>query len=157
MYQVPYIFLKKNEYQVTHKGQRTSEGNQRGKRRPASSTGGRGQRPIGSAGTAEEAIALGMSWMAGVAPKPHAGSNDGDTAIELLIEVATWSVLVWFGRQRGMKNWVCDGLGTFRGAANGLLCARGHRTSRCGCSGGPVSRGWWISPAKQSTTRLNCE
>ena len=47
------------------------------------------------------------------APKPHAASSDGDTAIELLSKVVTWSVLVWFGRQRGMKNWVCDGLGFF--------------------------------------------
>ena len=70
--------------------------------------GRRGQRPIVSAGTAEEAIVLGTS-----APKPHAGSSDGDTAIELLCEVVTWSVLVWFARQRGMKNWVCDGLVIF--------------------------------------------
>ena len=33
---------------------------------------------------------------------------------------------------------------------------RGHRTSRCGCSGG-VSRKWCISPVKQSTTRLKLE
>ena len=35
-----------------------------------------------SAGTAEEAIAFGTSWVAGAAPKPHTGSRDGDTAIE---------------------------------------------------------------------------
>ena len=104
------IFLKNRK---THKGQRTPEGNRRGERRPASSPGRRGQRPVVSAGTAEEAIALGMSWVAGAAPKPHAGSSDGDTAIELLSEVVTWSVLVWFARQRGMKNWVCDGLVNF--------------------------------------------
>ena len=133
-----------------HKGQRTPEGNQRGERRPASSPGCRGQRPIVSAGTAEEAIALGMSWVAGAAPKPHAGSSNGDTAIEFLSEVVTWSVLVCFSRQRGTKNWVCNGLVIFWGAADGPLCARSRRTSRCGCSGGPVSRGW-VSPVKQPT------
>ena len=43
-----------------------------------------------------------LGW-AGAAPKPHAGSSDGDTAIELRSEVVTWLVLVWFGRQRGRK------------------------------------------------------
>ena len=38
-----------------------------------------------------------LGW-AGAAPKPHAASSDPDTAIELLSEVVTWSVLVWFGR-----------------------------------------------------------
>ena len=38
-----------------------------------------------------------LGW-AGAVPKPHAGNNDGDTAIELLSEVVTWLVLVWFGR-----------------------------------------------------------
>ena len=42
----------------------------------------------------------------------------------------------------------------FLGAADGLLCARGRRTSRYGYSGGPASRKWWISPLNQSTTRL---
>ena len=33
----------------------------------------------------------------GAAPKPHAGSSDGNTAIELLSEVVTWLVpgVVW--------------------------------------------------------------
>ena len=53
-----------------------------------------------------------------------------------------------------MKNWVCDGLVIFRGATDGLLCARGCRTSRSGCSGGPVSWEWWISLLKQSAIRL---
>ena len=53
-----------------------------------------------------------------------------------------------------MKNWVCDGLVFFRGAADGLLCAGGRRTSRCGYSGAPVPRECGISPVKQSTTRL---
>ena len=53
-----------------------------------------------------------LGWV-GAAPKPHAASSDGDTAIELLGEVVTWSVLVWFGRQRGRKSWVCDGLDFF--------------------------------------------
>ena len=97
---------------TTHKGQRTPEGSQRGERWPAS-PGRRGQRPIFSAGTAEEAIALGPSWVAGAGPQPHAGSSDEDTAIERPSEVVTWSVLVWFARRRGMKNWVWDGLVTF--------------------------------------------
>ena len=54
------------------------------------------------------------SWdvlgVAGTAPKPHTCSSDGDTAIALMSEVVTWSLLVLFTRQRGMKNWVCDGL-----------------------------------------------
>ena len=53
-----------------------------------------------------------LGWT-GAAPKPHAASVDADTAIELLSEVVIWSVLVWFGRQKGMKNWVCDGLDFF--------------------------------------------
>ena len=94
-----------------------------------------------------------MSWVVDAAPKPHAGSSDGDTAIEHQGEVMTWSVLVWFTRQRGTKNWICDGLVTFRRAANGLLCARGHRTSRFSA---PLvlSLGNGGSRLKQSTTRL---
>ena len=107
-----------------------------------------------------------LGW-AGAAQKPHAGGSDGDTAIELpskvvkhsseascgqqlrgysdtaielLSEVINCLVLVWFGRQRGMKNWVCDGLDFVLGAVGGLLCARGRRVSRCGPSGGPASR-----------------
>ena len=53
-----------------------------------------------------------LGW-AGAASKPRAASSEVDTAIELLSEVVTWSVLVWFGRQRGMKNWVYDGLDFF--------------------------------------------
>ena len=53
-----------------------------------------------------------LGW-AGAAPKPQAASSDADTAIELICEVVTWSVLVLFGRQIGMKNWVCDGLDFF--------------------------------------------
>ena len=64
------VFKKKNR--ITHKGQRTPEGHQGGERWPASSPGRRGQRPIVSAGTAVEAIALGTPWVAGAAPKPHA-------------------------------------------------------------------------------------
>ena len=60
-----------------------------------SSSGRRGLfQPIVSAGTTEGAIALGASWVAGAAPRPHAGSSDGDTAIEHLSEVVTRSVLV---------------------------------------------------------------
>ena len=44
---------------------------------------------------------------------PHAGSSDGDAGIEVLSKVVTWFVLVWFGRQRGMKNWVNDGADCF--------------------------------------------
>ena len=53
---------------------------------------------------------LGSLGWAGAAPKAHAGSSDGDATIEFLREVVNCLVLVWFGRQRGMKNWVCDGL-----------------------------------------------
>ena len=44
-----------------------------------------------------------LGW-AGAARKPHAGISDGDTTIELLSEVVASLVLVWFGRQRPMKN-----------------------------------------------------
>ena len=37
---------------------------------------------------------LGCLGWADAAPKPHAASSDADTAIELLSEVVTWSVLV---------------------------------------------------------------
>ena len=51
---------------------------------------------------------------AGAIPKPHAASSDPDRAIELLSEVVTGSVHdVWFGRQRVMTDWVCDGLNFF--------------------------------------------
>ena len=58
----------------------------------------------------------------------------------------TWSLLVWFAMQRRMTNLVFDGLLAFVGVAYGLLSARGRRISRGGCSGGPVSQIWWISP-----------
>ena len=54
-------------------------------------------------------ISESLGW-AGAAPKPRAASSGGDTAIELLSDVVTWSVLEWFGRQRGTDNWVYDGL-----------------------------------------------
>ena len=56
---------------------------------------------------------LGSLEWADAAPKPHAASSDTDTAIELLGDVVTWSVLVWLGRRRGLKNWVCDSLDFF--------------------------------------------
>ena len=56
---------------------------------------------------------LGSLGWAGAASKPHAGSSGGDTAMERFSEVVTWLVLLWFGRQRGMKNWVPDGFGCF--------------------------------------------
>ena len=92
-----------------------------------------------------------LGW-AGAAPKPHAGSSDGDTAIELLRELVTLVVLESSGRQRGMKNWVCDGVDCFGGAADGLGCAKGLRRSCCDCSGGPTSRNGDFSPLKQPTT-----
>ena len=49
-----------------------------------------------------------LGWV-GAAPKPRAGSSDGDTATEVLSEVVTCLMLVWFGRLRGKQNWVCDG------------------------------------------------
>ena len=51
-----------------------------------------------------------MSWVPGAAPKPHAGSSNGDVAINCLRGGVTWSVLAGFATQRGMKNWICDGL-----------------------------------------------
>ena len=62
-----------------------------------------------------------LGW-AGAAPKPRAGSSDGDATIDRLSELVTWLMLVWFGGQRGMQNWVCDGPDVFSGAANGLGC-----------------------------------
>ena len=47
---------------------------------------------------------LGPLGWAGAAPKPHAGSSDGDTAIELLSEVVPWLMLVWFVGQTEIKN-----------------------------------------------------
>ena len=94
---------------------------------------------------------LGSLGWASADPKPHTGSSDGDTAIELVSEVVTGLVLVWFGRQRRTTNWVCDGFDFFRGAADGLGCTKGLRRSRCDCSGGPTSRNGGFSPVKQST------
>ena len=108
---------------ITHKGQRTPEGNQRGERRPTSSPWRRGQRPIVSAGTVEEAIALGTSWVAGAAPKPNAGSSDGDTAIELLERSRDPVDARVVSEANRDENWVYDGLVIFVGAADGLLCA----------------------------------
>ena len=71
-----------------------------------------------------------LGW-AGADSKPHTASIDEDPAIELLSEVVTWSVLVWFGRQRGMKNWVCDGLDFFEApcAIYSVLGAVGPRAA----------------------------
>ena len=81
-----------------------------------------------------------LGWV-GAAPKPHAANSDADTAVELLQEVVTWSVLVWFGRQRGMKNWVCDGLDIFEAPwAVYSVLRRDRRASRCSRSGGPAYR-----------------
>ena len=63
---------------------------------------------------------LGSLGWAGAAQKPHAASSDGDTAIELPSEVVTLSVLVWFGRQRGMKGWVYAGHFLRRGERSAL-------------------------------------
>ena len=65
---------------------------------------------------------LGCLGWAGVAPKPHAASNDADTAIKLLSEVVTRSVLMWIGRRRGMKNWVYDGLDFLKRRGRSTLC-----------------------------------
>ena len=92
-----------------------------------------------------------FGWL-GAAPKPHAGSSDGDRAIKRLSEVVTWSVLVWFARPKTDERLGLRRPCIFFGAADGLLCARGRRTSPCCYSGGPVSREWRISPRKQSTT-----
>ena len=63
---------------------------------------------------------LGSLGWAGAAPNPQTGSSDGDTAIELPSEVVTLSVLVWFGRQRGMKGWVYAGHFLRRGERSAL-------------------------------------
>ena len=44
------------------------------------------------------------------------------TAIELLSEVFTWLVLVWFGRQRGMKTGLAAALILFRRRGRSTLC-----------------------------------
>ena len=74
---------------------------------------------------------LGCLGWAGAALKPHAASSDPDTAIEVLSEVVTSSVLVWFGRQSGMKSWVCDGLDFFKApwAVYSVLGAAGPRAA----------------------------
>ena len=94
-----------------------------------------------------------MSWAAGAAPKPHARS-DGGIATDLLIEVVTQSVLVWFARQRGMKKWVCDGLETFLASrvVYSVLGAVGPRVVAAPVAL-PVENGG-VLPLKQSTTRL---
>ena len=71
-----------------------------------------------------------LGW-AGAAPQPHVASRDGETAIKLLSEVVTSSVLVWFGRQSGMKSWVCDGLDFFKApwAVYSVLGAAGPRAA----------------------------
>ena len=72
-----------------------------------------------------------MGSLGWAALRPHAGSSDGDTAIELLSELVTWSVLVRFGRQRGMKRWVWDGLDLFEApwAVYSVLGAVGPRAA----------------------------
>ena len=47
---------------------------------------------------------LRISWWAGAASKPQAGSSDADTVIKLLSEVVTWLMLVWFVGQTEIKN-----------------------------------------------------
>ena len=59
---------------------------------------------------------------------------------------------MWFGKQRGMQNWLCDGLGLLLGAAGGLGCAKGLRRSRRDCSDGTTSRNGGFSPLSQPTT-----
>ena len=51
-----------------------------------------------------------------------------------------------------MKSWACDGLVFFRGAVDGLGCAKGPRRSRCHCSGSPTYRNRGFSPLRQPTT-----
>ena len=144
----------------TNKGQETPGDSQRGERRQASSPEHRGYIPADYFGRYQ----LGgyRSWDilggAGAVPKPHAGSSDGDTAIELLSETVIWFVLVWlvwFGRQRGMKNRVCNGL-DFSGAADSLGYAKGLWGSRCDCSGGPTSRndGFSLLSSRRHRTNL---
>ena len=74
---------------------------------------------------------LGCLGWAGAAPKPHVTSSDGEKTIERMSEIVTWSVLVLFGRQRGMKTWVCDGLDFFEApwAVYSVLGAVGGRAA----------------------------
>ena len=91
---------------------------------------------------------LGSLVWAGAAPKPHAGSSDGDTGIEVLSQVVTWLVLMWFREANRDKNRVCDALVFFLRAADGLGCAKSLRRSRCDCSCGPTSHNGGFSPLK---------
>ena len=51
-----------------------------------------------------------------------------------------------------MKRWVCDRLGIFVGATDGLGCAEGLPRSRCDRFGGPTSRNCGSLPLKQPMT-----
>ena len=74
-------------------------GNQRGERRPprSAAAGGRLVLPAPD----RRLSLLGSIWWAGAVAKHHAASSDRDTSNELLSEAIIWSVLVWFGGQRG--------------------------------------------------------
>ena len=93
-----------------------------------------------------EAIALGISWVGWhnpEAPSLAAAKGIQDTAVDLVSEEVTWLVLVWFGRQRGMKSWVFDGLYFFKApwtVFSVLGAVGGCRVLRCGRSGGPPPR-----------------
>ena len=94
-------------------------------------------------------------WAARAAPKPHTGKQRqgySDQTSERRRDLVGARVVCEAKRDEklGLRR-PCNLL---RRPADGLLCGWGCRTSRCGCSGGPVSREWWISSVKQSTTRL---
>ena len=63
---------------------------------------------------------MGSLVWAGAAPKPPAGSSDGDTGIEVLSQVVTWLVLMWFREANRDKNRVCDALVFFFQAEDGI-------------------------------------
>ena len=67
---------------------------------------------------------LGISWVGWRRPKAPRGQqrrgySDRTSGRSHHLVV----VLVWFGRQRGMKNWACDGFDFFLGPVGVLLCA----------------------------------
>ena len=96
-------------------------------------------------GTGWEAISLLgspdlLGW-ASAATEPHAGSRDGNTAIECLFWDAKRDENPGLRRRRFCL-----------GAADGLGYTTGLRRSCCDCSGDPTSRNGGLSPLKQPTT-----
>ena len=81
-----------------------------------------------------------MSWVGWRIPKATRGQQRPGYSNRTYKRSRHLVVLVRFGRQRGMTNWVCAGVDFFLDAVGSLLCPRGRRASGCGRSGGPASR-----------------